>query len=106
MDTVFQHHPVAHEMEPEAGPLPLGADLRVREPYRRHEIAPGELARTHASILSVLQASGARPFTFCASAISTSHPMSSRLSWTKRAPFIDSMAALTGPPRAATSLAR
>ncbi len=30
-------------MEPEAGPLPLGADLRVREPYRRHEIAPGEL---------------------------------------------------------------
>ena len=47
-----------------------------------------------------------RPFTFCASAISMSHPMSSRLSWTKRAPFIDSIAALTGPPRAATSLAR
>ena len=32
-------------------------------------------ARTQASILSVLQASGARPFTFCASAISTSQPM-------------------------------
>jgi hypothetical protein len=43
MDTVLQHHPVAHKMEAEAGPLPLGADLRVREPYRRHEITPGEL---------------------------------------------------------------
>jgi hypothetical protein len=43
VDAVLQGRPVAHEMEPEAGPLPLGADLRVREPYRRHEIAPGEL---------------------------------------------------------------
>jgi hypothetical protein len=41
-------------------------------------------ASTQASIRSVLQASGARPFTFCASAISTCHPASSSRSCTKR----------------------
>jgi hypothetical protein len=55
-------------------------------------------ASTQASILSVLQASGASPFTFCASAISTSQPSRSSSSCTKRAPFIDSIAALTGAP--------
>jgi hypothetical protein len=43
-----------------------------------------------------LQAKGARPFTFCASAISTCQPARSSWSWTKRAPFIDSIAARIG----------
>jgi hypothetical protein len=47
---------------------------------------------------SVLQASGASPFTFCASAISTFQPASSSRSCTKRAPFIDSIAARIGAP--------
>jgi hypothetical protein len=55
-------------------------------------------ASTQASILSVLQANGARPLTFCASAISTCQPASSSWSCTNRAPFIDSIAAYTGPP--------
>jgi hypothetical protein len=46
-------------------------------------------ARTQASIQSVLQASGAKPLTFWASAIWTSQPASSSWSWTNRAPFID-----------------
>src|SRR5215218_2618731 len=55
-------------------------------------------ASTQASIRSVLQASGASPFTFCASAISTCQPASSSRSCTKRAPFIDSIAARIGAP--------
>jgi hypothetical protein len=55
-------------------------------------------ASTQASIRSVLQASGASPFTFCASAISTCQPASSSRSCTNRAPFIDSIAARTGSP--------
>ena len=55
-------------------------------------------ASTQESILSVLQASGASPLTFCASAISTCQPASSSWSCTNRAPFIDSIAAYTGPP--------
>jgi hypothetical protein len=55
---------------------------------------------------SVLQANGARPLTFCASAISTAQPQRSSVSCTNRAPFIDSIAADTGPPwRSSTSLA-
>src|SRR5215216_3915346 len=50
-------------------------------------------ARTIESILSVLQASGARPLTFWASAISTSQPCCSSVSWTRRAPVIDSTTA-------------
>jgi hypothetical protein len=47
------------------------------------------------------QASGcrgrrARPLTFCASAISTSQPCRSSVSWTRRAPVIDSITAQTG----------
>jgi hypothetical protein len=53
-------------------------------------------ANTQASIRSVLQANGARPFTFCASAISTCQPASSSRSCTNRAPFIDSIAARIG----------
>jgi hypothetical protein len=45
---------------------------------------------------SVLQASGASPLSFCASAISTCQPASSSVSCPKRAPFIDSIAALIG----------
>ncbi|MGC1814372.1 MAG: hypothetical protein WA696_09570, partial [Solirubrobacterales bacterium] len=48
------------------------------------------------SIWSVLQASGARPFTFWASAISTDQPACSRVSWTILAPVIDSITAQTG----------
>ena len=46
-------------------------------------------ASTHESILSVLQASGASPLTFCASAISTCQPASSSWSCRNRAPFTD-----------------
>ncbi len=55
-------------------------------------------AKTKASMRSVLQASGPRPFTFMASAISTCQPSISRLSWTNLAPFIDSMTAVTVLP--------
>src|SRR6185437_14030472 len=58
-------------------------------------------ANTQESILSVLQASGASPLTFCASAISTCQPANSSWSCTNRAPFIDSIAAYTGPPNSA-----
>ena len=54
--------------------------------------------RSGHAYLSVLHASGAKPFTFWASAMSTSQPWSSKVSWTKRAPVIDSMTAWTGPP--------
>src|SRR6266545_2190099 len=53
-------------------------------------------ASTQQSILSVLQASGASPRAFTASAIRTSHPASSSRSCTKRAPLIDSITASTG----------
>src|SRR5947209_8660327 len=52
-------------------------------------------ASTQASILSVLQAKGASPFALTASAIRTSQPSRSSRSWTKRAPFIDSITAST-----------
>ena len=40
-----------------------------------------------------MQAKGARPLTLWASAISTSQPQASSVSWTSRAPVIDSMTA-------------
>jgi hypothetical protein len=49
------------------------------------------------SILSVLQANGARPLTFCASAINTSQLSSSNVSCTSRAPLMDSITARTRP---------
>jgi hypothetical protein len=58
-------------------------------------------ARTCASIVSVLHANGARPLTFCASAIDTSQPSRSKLSCTNRAPVIDSIT-----PRTARRTAR
>jgi hypothetical protein len=54
------------------------------------------VARTIESILSVLQASRARPLTFCASAISTDQPCCSSVSWTMRAPVIDSTTVQAG----------
>ncbi len=56
------------------------------------------VARTSESILSVFKASGARPLTLCASAISTSQPSCSSVSWTRRAPVIDSTTAQTRSP--------
>jgi hypothetical protein len=56
------------------------------------------VASTCESILAVLQASGARPFTYWASAISTAQPACSSVSCTKRAPVIDSITAQTGSP--------
>src|SRR6266542_4130345 len=55
-------------------------------------------ASTQVSIVSVLQASGAIPRAFAASAILTSQPASSSSSWTKRAPLIDSITASTRSP--------
>jgi hypothetical protein len=60
------------------------------------------VASTRESILSVLQANGARPFTFLASAISTSQPSCSSVSWTSLAPVIDSTTAQTGSPWASS----
>src|SRR5215211_6503156 len=54
-------------------------------------------ARTWASMRSVLQASGASPLTFCASATRTSQPSSSSVSRTNRAPVIDSITPRTRP---------
>jgi hypothetical protein len=51
---------------------------------------------------SVLQASGASPLTFCASATSTSQPSSSRVSRTNRAPVIDSITPRTPALRSYT----
>jgi hypothetical protein len=62
-----------------------------------------ERTLTERAVVTGLGASGASPFVRWASAISTSQPISSRLSWTKRAPFIDSIAACTGPPSGAIS---
>jgi hypothetical protein len=58
-------------------------------------VARDSSARIQASRRSVLQAGGARPFTFLAQATSTDQPQSSKVSWTKRAPFIDSITART-----------
>src|ERR1019366_6729010 len=63
-------------------------------------------ASTRASILSVLHANGARPLTFCASAISTSQPNRSSVSCTNRAPVIDSITPCTGSPNFSTRRAR
>ena len=43
VDALLEAGPVADEVEPEVGPLALGADLWVGQPDRRHEIAAGQL---------------------------------------------------------------
>src|SRR4051812_27367441 len=102
VDAVLQRGAVTHQVQPPAGPFPLTADPGVGSQIAGTRSRRDSSASTQASILSVLQASGANPFTFTASAISTSQPRSSSWSWTKRAPFIDSITAATGPPSSPT----
>jgi hypothetical protein len=68
----------------------MGGSQTAGTRSRRHSSAS-----THASILSVLHANGASPFTRCASATATSQPASVSTSRTNRAPVIDSIAART-----------
>ena len=79
-------------MKSEPGELALFSDPRVWQPDRRDQVALAQsVASTIESIRSVLQARGARPLTFWASAISTDQPSCSSVSWTIRAPVIDSI---------------
>jgi hypothetical protein len=43
--SVLERDPVANQVQPPAGPLALGAHPRVRQPDRRHELAPAELGQ-------------------------------------------------------------
>jgi hypothetical protein len=45
VDPLLEAGAVADEVEAEAGPLPLGAHLRVGQPDRRHQLPPGELGQ-------------------------------------------------------------
>ena len=69
VDAVLQRGPVADEVQPETGSLAFGAHRGRGQPDLGHEVAAGELGQHPGSILSVLAARGARPFTFVASAI-------------------------------------
>jgi hypothetical protein len=62
--------------------LTLGSGSQIAGTRSRWE----SVANTNESVLSVLQAGGANPLTFWASAISTSQPQASSVSWTIRAP--------------------
>ena len=95
VDPVLESRAVLDEMEAEAGPYTISAHGRVGQPDRRHEVAPGELGQHPGVDAIFLQASGASLFTFLASATSSDQPHSSKVSWTNRAPFIDSMTAST-----------
>jgi hypothetical protein len=98
VDTLLQAGAVAHEVETSARPFPLGAHRWVGQPNRRHEIAAAELGE-HPGVDPVgLAGQRRKPLTFCASAISTCQPACSSRSCTKRAPFIDSIAAQIGEP--------
>jgi hypothetical protein len=77
VDTLLESAAVADEMEPETGSLPLGPHRRVGQPDRRHQLATAELGQHPGVDPVVLQASGASPFTFNASAISTCQPATS-----------------------------
>jgi hypothetical protein len=79
------------------------AGLAVRKQDRVHALLQARTVTDHVqtptrALGSVLQASGASPFTFCASAISTCQPATSSRSCTKRAPFMDSIAGRIGSP--------
>ena len=43
VDALLESGAMADEVEPDAGPFALGADLWVGQPDRRHEIAAGQL---------------------------------------------------------------
>jgi hypothetical protein len=45
VDPVRQRGAVTHQVQPPAGPLPLGAHRRVRQPDRRYQIAAGQLGQ-------------------------------------------------------------
>ena len=61
VDSVLEDRAVLDQVQPPPGALPLGAQLRRRQPDRRHEIPEGEL-REHARVdLVGLHANGASP---------------------------------------------
>ena len=94
VDARLQRRAVTHQVEAKAGPLALGAYARGRQPDGRHQVTAGQLGQqVGVDAGSVLAVSGARPLTFAASASATSQPQASSASCTKRALFIDSMAA-------------
>jgi hypothetical protein len=96
VDAVLERRAVLDQVEAKAGELALLSDPRIGQPDRRHQVAVGERRQDQRVDLAVLQAKGARPLTFWASAISTDQPSCSRVSWAILAPVIDSMTAQTG----------
>jgi hypothetical protein len=96
MDAVLQRAAVLDQVQPEAGPLPLGAHRRVGQPDLRDQVEAGELGQHEAVDLVCFAGKRRQPRAFAASAIRTSQPCSSSGSWTKRAPLIDSITANTG----------
>jgi hypothetical protein len=96
MDAVLEHRLVLDQVQSKPRLLALPPDPRVERPDRRHEVAMRE-HRQHPCVDPVrLARHRASPLTRCASAISTSHPSGSSVSWMNRAPVIDSMTARTG----------
>ena len=83
MDAVLQRDAMVDEMEPETRSLRSRRVEGVGNQIAGTRSRRKSSASTLASILSVLQARGASPFTRCASAISTSQPASLSVSWTK-----------------------
>jgi hypothetical protein len=49
VDAVLERRAMPDQMQPVAGQLALAADRRVRQPDRRHQVAPGELGE-HARV--------------------------------------------------------
>jgi hypothetical protein len=95
MNAVLEHRAMLDQMQPEAGLLALGAHPRVGQPDRRHQITMREhrqdlpvdpigLARQRRQALDLLS-------------VGTSHPSSSSVSRTNRAPVIDSITPRTRP---------
>jgi hypothetical protein len=69
---LVQARAVTHQVQAPTRALAISAYEWVGQPDRRHQVAArASSASTQASMRSILQASGARPLTFCASAIST-----------------------------------
>src|SRR5918996_2222992 len=74
---LLQARAMPDEVQPPASPLALGAHSGSGSQIAGTRSRRASSASTQASIRSVLHASGASPFTFCASAISTCQPASS-----------------------------
>ncbi len=60
MDAVLQRAAVLDQVQPEAGPLPLGTHRRVGQPDLRDQVAAGELGQ-HEAVDLVCFAGGASP---------------------------------------------